>query len=242
MVTPAAPRPGIPLRCSHCTQRGSGVFCALNTDAVKKLDGAQTENLFKKGQILFYEGNPAVGVYCVASGEVKLSKTGAGGRPQILGIVGPGTLMGHRSLLTNQPHTVTAEALVDSRVCFFEKKFFLDLLNQEPSVSIEVLKKLSQDLDAVEDRLLDLVEKPVPVRLARLLLMLKEVHGRPSPKGVVLTLGLTREEMAEMIGTTQETTIRLLSRFKQKGYLRLDKRTIVLADIPGLLKVARLSL
>ncbi|HND64255.1 MAG TPA: helix-turn-helix domain-containing protein, partial [Elusimicrobiota bacterium] len=60
--------------------------------------------------------------------------------------------------------------------------------------------------------------------------------------GVVLTLGLTREEMAEMIGTTQETTIRLLSRFKQKGYLRLDKRTIVLADIPGLLKVARLSL
>ncbi|HND64193.1 MAG TPA: cyclic nucleotide-binding domain-containing protein, partial [Elusimicrobiota bacterium] len=89
------------------------MFCALNADAVKKLDGAQTENLFKKGQILFYEGNPAVGVYCVSAGEVKLSKTGAGGRPQILGIVGPGTLMGHRSLLTNQPHTMTAEALVD---------------------------------------------------------------------------------------------------------------------------------
>lgn len=242
MASPSAPRPGLPIRCSHCANRGAGVFCALDAVAVKKLDSAQTENLFKKGQVLFYEGNPAIGVYCVSSGEVKLSKMGAGGRPQILGIVGPGTLMGHRSLLINKPHGMTAEALVDCRVCFFEKKFFLDLLNHEPSVSFEVLKKLSQDLDAVEDRLLDMVEKPVPVRLARLLLMLKEVHGRPGPKGVVLTLGLTREEIAEMIGTTQETTIRLLSQFKRKGILRLDKRSIVLVDIPALLNIARLSL
>lgn len=206
------------------------------------MDAAQSENVFKKGQILFYEGNPAVGVYCVAAGQVKLYKTSASGRPQILGVVGASTLMGHRALLTDRPHSMTAEALVDSRVCFFERKFFTDLLTQEPSVAREVLKRLSQDLDAVEDRLLDVVEKPVPVRLARLLLMLKEVHGKPTPKGVALALPLTREEMAEMIGTTQETTIRLLSQFRQKGYLKIDKKSLVLTNLPALLRVARLRL
>jgi CRP-like cAMP-binding protein len=184
----------------------------------------QSENLYKKGQTIFYEGNPALGVYCVATGNIKLYKTSAQGRPQILGIVGAGTILGHRSLLTNRPHGLTAEALEDSRVCFFERGFFLNLLKREASVANEVIKRLSQDLDAVEDRLMDLVEKPVPARLARLLLMLKEVHGQSVPQGVALRLLLTREEMAEMIGTTQETTIRLLSRFREQKFIRLDKK------------------
>lgn len=231
-----------PLRCSHCSHRGDAVFCALSQEAVGKLSGAQSENLYKKGQTVFYEGNPALGVYCVATGNIKLYKTSAQGRPQILGIVGPGTLLGHRSLLTNRPHSLTAEALEDSRVCFFERSFFLNLIHREAEVANEVLKRLSQELDAAEDRLMDMVEKPVPARLARLLLMLKEVHGRPGPQGIVLQLRLTREEMAEMIGSTQETTIRLLSRFKEKKLLRFDKKTLILTNLDGLIQEAGLSL
>lgn len=244
MPSPKRPnRPDdIPLRCSQCSHREDSIFCALSREAVDSVSTVQSENLYKKGQTIFYEGNPALGVYCVSTGNIKLYKTSAQGRPQILGIVGPGTLLGHRSLLTGRPHSLTAEALEDSRVCFFERSFFLNLVHRETTVANEMLKRLSQDLDAAEDRLMDLVEKPVPARLARLILMLKEVHGRPTPQGIALQLRLTREEMAEMIGSTQETTIRLLGRFKEKKLLRFDKKTLIIINLDGLIKEAGLSL
>ena len=95
--------------------------------------------------------------------------------------------------------------------------------------------KTLEELDEVEDRLMDIVEKPVLVRLARLLLSLGNTYGRPAPKGTRIALALTREEMAEMIGTTQETTIRLLSQFRKMGLVRLDPKSITLLD-PSKLK------
>lgn len=157
-------------------------------------------------------------------------KAGSQGRPQIIGIAKSGTLMGHRALLTKKNHSFSAESLGEARVCFVEQKTFLSLLSENPAVAESLLRKMALDLDSVEDRLIDVVEKPVPVRLARLLLSLRDTYGRPSPKGIRISLSLTREEMAEMIGTTQETTIRLLSLFRKKGVVRLDKKSITLLN------------
>ncbi len=227
-----------PVHCESCPTRLEGVFCRLTRERLRELDQCKADNRYKKGQVLFDEGNPALGVYCVYSGQVKLCKSGTQGRPQIIGIAKAGSLMGHRAILTDKPHSFTAEALADSHICFVERRAFLSLLAANPLLAQALLKQLAQDLDDAEERLMDLVEKPVPVRLARLLLMLKNVFGRPSPKGTQISLTLTREEMAEMIGTTQETTIRTLSQFKKKGLVRLDHKSITLLDPDGLQSLA----
>lgn len=223
-----------PVHCESCPTRLEGVFNRLSRDRVRELDQCKADNLFRRGQVLFYEGNPALGVYCVYEGQLKLYKSGSQGRPQIIGIAKAGALVGHRAVLTEKPHSFSAEALGDARVCFVERRTFLSMLAANPVVAESLLKRLATDLDAVEDRLMDFVEKPVLVRLARLLLTLKDIYGKPSPKGTEISLLLTREEIAEMIGTTQETTIRLLSQFKKLGLVRLDKKSITLLDPAGL--------
>jgi CRP/FNR family transcriptional regulator len=205
---------------------------------MRELDQCKANNRYRKGQVLFYEGNPALGVYCVFDGQVKLFKAGSQGRPQIIGIAKDGALIGHRAVLTERPHSFTAEALGDAHVCFVERRAFLSMLASQPTVAQALLKRMALDVEAAEDRLMDIVERPVPSRLARLLLVLKDAYGRPSPRGTQITLALTREEMAEMIGTTQETTIRLLSQFKKKGLLRLDRKSITLLHPEGLARIA----
>lgn len=219
-----------PIHCESCPTRLEGVFAPLNREKLRALDRCKADNLYRKGQVVFQEGTPALGVYCVYEGQLKMFKAGSQGRPQIIGIAKSGTLMGHRALLTKKNHSFSAESLGEARVCFVEQKTFLSLLSENPAVAESLLRKMALDLDSVEDRLIDVVEKPVPVRLARLLLSLRDTYGRPSPKGIRISLSLTREEMAEMIGTTQETTIRLLSLFRKKGVVRLDKKSITLLN------------
>jgi CRP-like cAMP-binding protein len=207
-----------------------GVFSRLSRDRLRALDRCKADNLYRKGHVVFSEGNPAVGVYCVYEGQLKLCKAGSQGRPQIIGIAKSGSLVGHRAVLTDKPHSFSAEVLGDTRVCFVDRKTFLAMMVENPSVAEALLRRMATELDEAEDRLMDIVEKPVIVRLARLLLSLGNAYGRPAPKGTRIALALTREEMAEMIGTTQETTIRLLSQFRKMGLVRLDPKSITLLD------------
>lgn len=219
-----------PIHCESCPTRLEGVFSRLTRDRLRTLDRCKTDNCYRKGQVIFYEGHPALGVYCVYEGQLKLSKSGSQGRPQIIGIAKEGALVGHRAVLTDKPHSFSAEVLGDTRICFVDRKTFLSMMVENPLVAEALLKRMALELDEVEDRLIDMVEKPVLVRLARLLLSLGNTYGRPAPKGTRIALSLTREEMAEMIGTTQETTIRLLSQFRKWDLVRLDNKSITLLD------------
>jgi CRP-like cAMP-binding protein len=231
-----------PAHCEFCPTRLEGVFAPLTRDRLRVLDGCKVDNVYHKGQVLFEEGHPARGVYCVYEGQVKLCKSGSQGRPQIIGIAKSGGLIGHRAVLTGKPHSFTAESLGEARVCFVEHHLFLTMLSANPRMAESLLKRMAVELDTVEDRLMDIVEKPVPVRLARLLLSLRDTYGRPSQKGTEITLSLTREEMAEMIGTTQETTIRLLSHFRKMGLVRLENKSITLLNPEKLSRLVEGSL
>lgn len=226
-----------PIYCESCPTRLAGVFARLSRDRLRALDRCKADNLYHKGQIIFQEGTPALGVHCVYEGQLKLYKSGTQGRPQIIGLAKPGTMVGHRAVLTDKAHTFTAESLGEARVCFVDRSAFRALIADNASIAESLLKKMAQDLDEAEDRLIDVVEQPVPVRLARLLMSLKDGYGQPTAQGLRISLSLTREEMAEMIGTTQETTIRLLSQFRKKGLIRLDDKSITLLDLPQLAQI-----
>ena len=102
----------------------------------------------KKGQTLFVQGNHPFGLYCISSGNIKVTKVGADGKESIVRIATAGDVLSHRSLFTDQFYTATATALEDTKVCFLDKKFIMKVIQEKPSVSMNVIEKLSTDMGA----------------------------------------------------------------------------------------------
>lgn len=227
--------------CSDCESRSMGILCNLEDHVLEKLNQHKTSNRYQKGQIIFYEGNQAFGLYGVYSGRVKLYKTGIEGRRQIVRICGPGDILGYRALFAGEPYHATAESLEDSTICCIDKGVFFSVIGENPRFAVDLLKKLSVELRGAENLAASIAHRPVRQRMAELLLMLQETYGKPQKKGVCIHLELTREEMAEMIGVTQETAIRLLSEFKKSGYISVEERTITVLNSKSLLDAAELE-
>lgn len=191
--------------------------------------------------MLFYEGNHSHGIFCIYSGKVKLYKGGSLGRQYIIRIESRGALLGYRNVLAEQPYPYATEAIEDSVICFINKTTFMSLLSKYPTVALTVMKKLSLELSELEEKTVDLVDKSSRVRLARLLLDMKEKHSKAGPEGIELTIKLSREELAESIGITRETATRLLTQFREGGVVELDGHRILIKDCPSLARIARVA-
>ncbi len=229
------------LDCQTCKSRLLGVMCNLEDFAIQDCNLHKTTNIYKRGQVIFYEGNQAYGLYCIFSGKVKLYKSGVGGKQQIFRIAGPGDLLGYRSLIAEEPYSATAEALEEATICCIDKNAFSQILLSHPELAVNIIKKLAKELRAAEDMAMSIAHKPVRERMAELLLMLKETYGIADRRGIRIDLQLSREEMGEMIGITQETAIRLLSEFKQDKIIAVDEREITILDPKALLETAHIE-
>ncbi len=164
------------------------------------------------------------------------------GRQQILRIAGPGDILGYRSLFADEPYHATAEVLEAAEICCIDKNAFFSVLSTNPSLSLSIIKKIAIELRNAETLATSIAQRPVRERMAELLLTLKQSYGRPVKKGVVIDLKLSREEMAEMIGVTQETAIRLLSDFRKEGMIEVREREITVVNTPSLLDTANLEI
>lgn len=229
------------IHCENCSSRGLGVFCDLNDEQLSEFNQSKTTNRYKKGQVIFYEDNQPFGLYCVFAGKIKLYKEGIDGRAQILRIAGPGDLLGYRSLFAEEPYHATAEVLEDATICFVDKNFFFKVLNKDMSLARQLIRKLARQLRMAEGLATSLAHRSVRERMAELLLTLQEAYGVKTPTGVKIALELSRAEMAEMIGVTQETSIRLISEFKKNGWIAAQDRSLTILDSKALLTAANLS-
>lgn len=229
------------ISCESCPSLTQGIFCALGSEELKNISEHKVSNKYKKGQTLFVQGTHPYGIYCISSGNIKLSKIGSDGKESIVRIVGRGDILGHRSLFTQDHYSATATAMEDSDVCFIDKKFIMKIMAEEPSVSLNIINKLSRDMGAAEERISSLHQKSVRERLAELLLLLKESHGSKTESGSwKLNLKLTREEMATMIGTANETLIRFMTEFKNEGLIGQEGKTIYILNEKELINWADL--
>lgn len=226
--------------CQSCSARESGVFCQLEALAIKKLSHEKVSNSYKRGQALFFQGNPPFGLYCVHSGKIKITKGAAVGKETIVRIAAKGDILGHRSLFSDSPYTASAVALEDAEVCFISKKTIYDLLEQEPKLSLQILYSVSRDMGNAEDKVASIAQRNIRERFAELLLILKKAYGEPSSNGTRLNIRLTREEMASMIGTASESLIRLVSEFREDGIIEQKGKTIFLINDGKLKEYANL--
>ena len=231
-----------PITCEQCPSKGKGVFCALEGSDLSEISQHKVTNTYKKGQTLFVQGNHPFGLYCISTGNIKVTKVGPDGKESIVRIVTAGDVLGHRSLFTEDFYTATATAMDDARVCFLDKKFILKVIQDQPTVSMNIINKLSRDMGAAENKVSSFHQKNVRERLAELLLLLKESHGDRLEDGRYrIDLKLTREEMATMIGTANETLIRFISEFKDAGLIEQEGKVLFIKNEEELIDWANLA-
>jgi CRP/FNR family transcriptional regulator len=226
--------------CLSCKSFIGNIFCSLPKARAEELDRHKIVREYKKKQALFFEGNPAGGVYCIKTGLVKLYKTGPEGKQYILNLAGPTNVLGIDSVLSGQPHSATAEMIYQGTVCFIPKDFLINLAKQDCSLSMKISQFLAGELLKSEEERLDLAQMAVRERFARLLGLLAKSYGKAVPKGVSIDLKLNREEMAEMIGTAAETAMRLLKEFKEEKLLEIHGKEITILNKTGLEKAAQI--
>lgn len=219
--------------CEQCNLK-DGFFCGLSDEDKGKLSYNKGHNLFKKGQHIFYEGNYAIGVYCLFKGKVKLTKIGKDGKEQIIRFSKPGDIIGYRSLLSNEPYQATATALEDTYVCVVLKNTFLEMVDKNRSFSKKIISLLGDDLKFAEENLIGLTQKSVQERMAEALVLLVNTYGFKED-GVTINVKLSRSELASLAGTTTETTIRTLAKMANEGYLALHKKEIQVPNFKKLM-------
>lgn len=193
-------------------------------------------SIYKKGQIIFNEGNKPGGVFCVNKGKIKIYQTGEEGKEQILRLVKEGDILGYRSLISGEAYSATASVMEEAIVCFIPKRTFFDFLQTNSDLSSSMMQLLSHDLKEAETRLTGLAQKPVRERMAESLLMLSEFYG--TDKEGAINAVISREDIANIVGTATETTIRILSDFKNEKLIELTGKKIKIINQHGLIKTA----
>lgn len=226
--------------CSKCDKRQYSVFCHTHGEQLDEISNSKTCSIYKKGQVVFHDGGHPFGVYCVNKGKIKLSIIGDEGKEQIVRMARDGDVLGYRSMLVNERYNATATVLEDSQICFIPREVFMRSLKADNSLSFEVMKLLSNQLREAEVKLTHLAQKPVRERLAETLLFLKETYGFEADS-TFIAVQLTREEIANLVGTATETAIRLLSELNREEVIELSGKRIAIKDVRELARIANLN-
>lgn len=210
--------------------RGSMLFRRLKPDDRQRLAAVATVRAFEKGAALFSEGDGSDLMYTVLTGRVKVFKTTARGTDVILELFGPGDPVGAVAVYEARPYPASAIALESTSCLVIPRQAFFSLLEGHPTLVRGLLVGLTHRLVELTNRLTELSGGRIEGRLARFLLKLGTDMGQRRNDGVFIPLVLSRQELADMIGTTIETSIRIMSRWGKDGVVRTEKDGFVIVD------------
>lgn len=213
---------------------------SLSPEDYEKLISEFKELEFSKGDTVFEDGELPQGVYFIKEGTAKLSKSGVYGKDQILRFCTEGDLIGYRSLLCGESFQAKAEAMNELKLIFLPADIFLHLLEVDVKLSYAMLQKIAYELGESSNTVTFLAQKTVRERLAEILILLEQKLGT-DPEGFI-KISLTREEIANLIGTATESAIRLISEFKQDELIVVEGRNIKIINHDKLIKLGHVTI
>jgi CRP-like cAMP-binding protein len=202
------------------------LFEGLPREQQEDLAMIVADQIFRRGQTIFTEGDDATGFYVGITGRVKIFKLSFEGKEQILHIFGPGEPFGEVPVFTGQHYPANAEAMEESRIFFFPRESFIELISNNPSIALNMLAVLSLRLHRFTRLIDDLSLKEVPGRLSAYLLYLSE-QGKGTSD---LELTITKTQLASLLGTIPETLSRIFGRLSKEGLIELDGPRIRIMD------------
>ncbi len=202
-------------------------------------DTARFINL-KKNEIVYYENDKPVDFMCLLKGKIKIYKDGVGGRSQIVRVVRPVQYFGYRAYFAEEPYVTTAAAFESSVVCLIPMKIIEQILRNNGSLAMLLIRLLSIDLGVSDRRVVNLTQKHIRGRLAESLIFLKESYGLEED-GATIGVYLAREDLANLSNMTTSNAIRTLSIFEKERIISLDGRKIKIIDEDRLQKISRIG-
>jgi CRP/FNR family transcriptional regulator, polysaccharide utilization system transcription regulator len=225
----------VPL-CDKCSLESSSIFKYLNPDEVISINFEKDFRQYKRGDILYQEGNRISGFYCINSGIIKVFKTGFDGKEQIIRFAKKGDIIAYRSVLSNELACTSAKVIEDCQVCFIPSEILISFIKTNSNFALELVKLACHELGEANSFITDIAQKTVRERLAEVLLFLVNDFGLDNQQ--FLNISLTREELANIVGTATESVIRLLSEFKSDKLVELNGRRIKILNTRGLEKIS----
>ena len=206
------------------------LFQGLPEKHIEDLAMIVVDQVFRRGQVIFSEGDEGTGFYVVIWGRVKIFKLSPEGKEQILHIFGPSEPFGEVPVFTGQHFPASAETMEESRIFYFPRDSFIGLIEKNPSLALNMLAVLSRRLQRFTRLIDDLSLKEVPGRLASYLLyMCEQKRGLND-----LELNITKSQLASLLGTIPETLSRILGRMSKQGLIESHGPHIKILDRQGL--------
>ena len=224
--------------CDSCAIRTQPLFRHLTEEELQEISMHKITETFKRGSIIYHEGNRMKGFFCVHKGIVKIYKTGFDGKQQIVRFARQGDIIGYRSVISNEPACTTTEVLEDCQLCHIPAEILFRLVKNNGIFALELMKLTCKELGEANAYITDIAQKTVKERVAEILVQLNKDFG--VDRQGILNISLTREELANIVGTATESVIRLLSEFKNAGMIELNGRKIKILDRPGLKRIANM--
>jgi CRP-like cAMP-binding protein len=216
------------------------LFAGLDPEALEAIARSLRIRRFRRGEVLFHEGDPGDALFIVASGAVKVVVPSEEGEEAILATLKRGDFLGELALLDGAPRSASAIALEATDVLTLPRDQFRALANAEPAIRDALLEAMARELRRLTRHVAELHFLDLTGRLAARLARLAEEHGELLPDGSVrLDAPLTQSDLAAMIGATRQSVNKLLGEFEEEGLLRLERDSIVVADVQALARAAR---
>lgn len=221
--------------CQNCKSRLLGIFAEMNIDDVMWLNEMKHCKLYKKGEHIFKEGNYPKGLFCVNEGKMKVAQLGDDGKEQIVHLIHNGSIMGHRAILGDDQYSCSSMAIEDSQVCFIPKDTFQRMLEGNAKLALRIAHLLSDELKELEKKVTHSVQNTVKERLAESILKLIDNYGF-KPDQQTIDVLVTREDLANLAGTTRETATRYLYEFQTNAIIELHKKHIKVVHLKRLIE------
>ena len=218
----------------------SSVFNTLNKDFRFTLLENHTFLKYKKGDILYKEGEKPMGLFCITDGKVKVFKEGVGGRDQIIRMAKPFGFVGFRALFADENYSSSAVAIEESAAFIIDKYQLVKVLQEHSQLALNLLKFISVELGFANNRTVTLTQKHIRGRLAESLLFLKDTYGY-AEDGATIKVYLSREDIANLSNMTTSNAIRTLSTFNSEKVISIDGRKLKILDLRRLERISEMG-
>ena len=210
------------------------LFASLQKRQLESLSRHLRRRAFKRGEVIFFQGDIGESLYIIESGSVRITQQSEDGRELILVVFGAGDFFGDMSIIDGEPRSATAIAAEDASALMLLRDDFVRFIGENPGAALETLKVLSRRLRRMDEVLSEAVFHSATVRLARRLIELTQIYGRPSDGGTLIDSRITQSQLAEMAGTSRVTINKELALLEARGILKRVKRKILILDVRGL--------
>ncbi|WP_087117012.1 CRP-like cAMP-activated global transcriptional regulator GlxR [Corynebacterium urinipleomorphum] len=217
----------------------AGIFQGVDPDAVVNLISQMQTESFSRGTTIFDEGEPGDTLYIIIEGKVKLARHAPDGRENLLSVMGPSDMFGELSIFDPGPRTSSAVCVTEVEAATMDSEMLRTWINDHPEISQQLLRVLARRLRRTNASLADLIFTDVPGRVAKTLLQLANRFGTQEGSGLRVNHDLTQEEIAQLVGASRETVNKALATFAQRGWIRLEGKSVVIVDTEHLARRAR---